>query len=596
VRLFVDRARTVLPEFAVTPANRAAVARLCQRLDGLPLAIELAAARLRVLTVQQIEARLGDRFALLTTGARLAPGRHRTLRATLDWSHELCSPAEQALWARASVFAGFDLAAVEAVCSGDGIELDEVFEVVSGLLDKSVLVREYGAGPTARYGMLETVRQYGRDLLAATGQDRLLRRRHRAWFADLSRRAATDRVSPREVEWLRRLRVELPNLRLAMQPVPGEPGAAHEALSIAVAAQDLWLGAGRYREGQRWLTRALDLDEDRSALRANGLALAGNLTNLLGDVEAARRMLTEAQALADRLGDRGTRAVVAMHRAQDATLAADLPRALSLVEEALSDAQATGDLRTASLCHLNAAVILSFLGDPRALEHAEQLQQLGERNGAEWTRSWGLLMHALVRWQSGEGERAAELAREALPVMRLVHDSFAAGACLEILAWQAAASGRYGYSARLLGACEGIRRRDGAGLTELGPLVEQQARCAAEVRRALGDETFGAAADEGRRASLEEAIDHALGTRNAHPVAPRRAGPEDRGGLTRREAQIADLVAEGLTNKEIARRLVISQRTAESHIEHILAKLGFTSRAQIARWATERRGAGGAPN
>ncbi len=595
VRLFVDRARAALSTFAVTAANRVLVAAVCQRLDGIPLAIELAAVRLRVLSAEQILARLDDRFRLLTTRSAVAPTRHQTLSATLDWSHGLCSSAEQTLWARVSVFAGgFDLEAAEAVCAGDGIDPGELFEVVAGLVDKSILVRESGTGVAARYGLLETVRQYGQQRLVATGRQGVLRARHRDYYQRLARQAETERVSPQEVAWLLRLRRELPNLRLAMETALAEPRAAgaHAALEIAVAVQDLWFGGGRYREGQRWLTRALAMDPQPTAARAIALADASQLTLLLGDAEASRQMLAEAQALADRLDDRPARARVTHHLGTRATYTQppDLARAKALNEQALTYARVAGDLRTESLCHLGLAVVGVFSGDPLAVGHAEQCRALGEVHGAEWTRSWGLTLLALVRWQQGDGARVAALLQDALPIQQLVHDSWAAGIGLEILAWTAVADQRHEHGARLLGACQAIKRREGAAMAELGPFAEHHTASVRKVQNALGDAAYTAAFGQGTRFTLDEAINHALGKTRTKPTvpSPRPEQPTD-GPLTRREQQIADLVAQGLTNQDIATQLVISKRTAESHIENILTKLGFDNRAQIASWIAERR-------
>jgi predicted ATPase/DNA-binding CsgD family transcriptional regulator len=585
VRLFVERAQAVVPGFAVAAGNRAAVAAVCRRLDGIPLAIELAAARLRALSVEQVLARLDDRFQLLTSGPRTAPDRQRTLAAALAWSYDLCSVNERALWARASVFAGFDLAAAEAVCTGDGVDPDEVFDLVTGLLDKSVLVRANGTGAGARYRMLETVRQYGGRRLADSGQEDHASRRHREYFRTLAGRAEAEQVSPHEVAWLRRLLRELPNLRLAVESGLAEPNAAHDALRIAVAVQDLWLGAGRYQEGQRWLTRALAADRQPTTVRARGLALAGFLTTLLGDPTTGGQLLEQARALSDRLGDRATRAAVTLHRSSQILLTRPdgLADGLALIERALTDAVAAGDLRTQSLCHLQTATTLAFLGDPRALEQAERVRELGAEHGAQWTEAWGRLQLALVRWHRGEPERAVTPAGEALPLLGAVHDSWGAGAALSILAWGAARDRRYRYAARLLGACQAIRGGEGTPMAELGAFAAHHDQCGRATRAALGTAGYTAAFDEGAHFTLDEAIGYALGETGK----PRPPGA--RTELTRREQEVAALVAEGLTNREIAGRLVISQRTAESHIEHILGKLGFTNRAQIATWIAGRR-------
>jgi predicted ATPase/DNA-binding CsgD family transcriptional regulator len=592
VRLFAERARAVRPTFVVNADNRLAVAAVCRRLDGIPLGIELAAAQLRVLSVEQILARLDDRFPLLATARGVAPGRQQSLRATLDWSHDLCSPGEQLLWARVSVFAGgFDLGAAEAVCGGDRNDPGQVFELVTGLVDKSILVREPEAEAAARYGLLETVRQYGRQRLAATGQETVLLARHREYYRQLARRAAAERVSPREVDWLLRLRRELPNLRQAMESGLAEPGAAHAALEIAVAVQDLWYGGGRHREARRWLTRALAGDLQPTPPRAIALAVAGYLTLLLGDAKPSGPMLAEAQVL----GDPAIRAAVTLQRGWAMLIRQppDPARALALIRQALTEAQAVGDLRTVSLSLLLAA-IGTFTGDPRAAGYAEQCRALGETHGAEWTKSWAQTVLALVRWRQDDHEQVATLLHEALPFQQLVHDLSGAGIGLEILAWIAAASGRHEHAARLLGACHAIKLREGGSIADLGPYAEHHATCERAALDALGDAAYTAAFDQGTHLTLDEAVSHALGKQPTKPTAP-SPRPGEPAALTRREEQIGNLVAQGLTNKQIASRLVISQRTAESHIEHILIKLGFTSRAQIAGWVSQRSRANDTP-
>jgi predicted ATPase len=525
VRLFAERARAVSPTFTVTAANRAVVAEVCHRLDGIPLAIELAAAWLRVLSVEQILTRLDDRFGLLTTGSPRAPARQQTLEATLDWSHGLCSPGEQVLWARVSVFAGgFDLQAADAVCAGDGIGPGEVLELVVGLVEKSILVRAPESGPRARYALLDTVRQYGWRRLVAAGRHAVWPARHRDYYRELARRAEVDRVSPREVAWLLRLRRELPNLRLAMECALAEPDAADTALQIAVSARDLWYGTGGHREGLRWLTRALARDPQPTVVRAFGLAVAGYLTLVLGDIEASRRMLAQARALADRLDDPAARAVVVLHLSNHATRTQppDLTRALALAEQALTDARAVGDLRTVLFALLQATLIGALTADPRAAGHAEQCRALGEAHGAEWTTSWALTVLALVRWQEGDHEQAAALVHRALPVIGAIHDLWAAAIGLPILAWTAGRAGRHQYAARLLGFCHAVKRREGTTLAELGPFAGGHAACDRDARQALGSAAYTAAFDEGTHFTLDEAISHALGTRQNRTTPLRR--------------------------------------------------------------------------
>ena len=331
VQLFVQRAQAVLPAFEVTAANRTVVASICRRTDGLPLAIELAAAWLRVLSAEQILSRLDDQLRLLRTGSRAAPDRQRTLQASLDWSYHLCSPEQQAMWARMSVFAGgFDLVAVERVCGGDGIDPEDTLDVVAGLVDMSLLIREPESGATARYSQLETVRQYGHQRLTESGQSAALIRRHREHYRQLARQADAEYLSAHQVNWQLWFRREYHNLRAAIQSALVEPGAAGEALEIAVAARDLWYGAGRYREGQHWMTQALARAPNPTALRGVALAEAGYVTLRSGN-PAGEQMLAEARLLDERLQDPALHACVT-HFAGAAALIAQPPDLVRAVE------------------------------------------------------------------------------------------------------------------------------------------------------------------------------------------------------------------------------------------------------------------------
>ena len=592
VQLLVQRAQAVLPRFEVTAANRTAVALICRRMDGLPLAIELAAAWLRVLPAEQLLSRLDESPHRLWAGSRVGPERQRTLQATLDWSYHLCSAQEQAMWAEMSVFAGgFDLAAAERVCGGDGGDATEVFDVVAGLVDKSLLIREPESDAVVRYGLLETVREYGHRRLIDSGKRAELIYRHREYYRRFVRQADAGYLSSHQVQWMLRLRREYPNVRAAIQSALAEPDAGGVALEIAVAARDLWYGTGRYREGQRWMTQALARDPTPTALRGVALAEAGYVALRLGDPVAGERMLAEAHVLDERLQDPALHACVT-HFAGAAALIRrppDLSRAADLIQQAVAAAEACGDLRRLANSLLLLATVAAFAKNPQASEYAERCRALSERHGATWTQSWATAVLALTAWTTADHDRADALAREALPVMLHLHDSWGAGICLAILAWVASATGGHERAAGLLGACHAIKRRDGATLAEEGPFAEHHERCVRDTRNGLGKARYAAVFDEASRYSLDEAAAVALGA-TGHGIAARSGPPSPlTDPLTRREQQIAELIAEGMTNNDIATHLVISRRTAESHTAHILTKLGFTARAQIIGWVNERR-------
>jgi predicted ATPase len=272
-QLFEERAVARVPGFALHDGNRSDVRELCRRLDGIPLAVELAAGRLSTLSPAQLLCRLEDRLRLLTGGARDAPPRHQALRTAIGWSHELCSPEERLLWARLSVFAGqFDLEAAEYVCSGDGLHCDDVLDVLGELLAQSVLSREETAAGV-RYRMLDTVRAYGADWLEATGDAERLRRRHRDWYMGLATWCELDWFSPRQGDVAARVDTELPNLRRALEHCLTEPGEVHLGQYLAGSLWFYWVGCGRLSEGRHWLERSLELcaqdgTQEQSRLKA----------------------------------------------------------------------------------------------------------------------------------------------------------------------------------------------------------------------------------------------------------------------------------------------------------------------------------------
>ncbi len=256
VHLFIERAVSVLPTFRLTQENASALAQVCRRLDGLPLAIELAAARVKVLSVEQIAARLDDSYRLLAGGSRTALPRQQTLQATIDWSHHLLSEKERILFRRLSVFmGGFTLEAAEAVCAGNGIEQDEVLDLLSHLIDKSLVAVAQRSGE-ARYRLLETIRQYGQDKLQEFGEAANLRRNHCDWYVGLSERAESEILGARQGSWFDRLEVEHDNLRAALG-WSLEQKEAETAARMGAAIWRFWLLRGYMSEGRRWLERAL---------------------------------------------------------------------------------------------------------------------------------------------------------------------------------------------------------------------------------------------------------------------------------------------------------------------------------------------------
>ena len=283
MRLFAERAASIAP-FVLTGANAVAVAEVCRRLDGIPLAIELAAARVSVLSVDQINVRLKDRFRLLTGGGRTAVARQRTLEATVDWSYDLLSEPERRLLGRLSVFAGgWTLEAAEEVCAGDGIERDDIVDLLSGLVDKSLVIVEEDAGGDRRYRFLETIRQYGRDRLFRSGEIGSVCARHFAFVLALARRAEPELIRSDQVRWLNRLQVEHDNIRSALEWAAGAPECTDRGLELATAVWWFWTKRGYFSEGQRRLGESLAVCTDVSPRVAKAYVGLMHLTGFQGD-------------------------------------------------------------------------------------------------------------------------------------------------------------------------------------------------------------------------------------------------------------------------------------------------------------------------
>jgi predicted ATPase/DNA-binding CsgD family transcriptional regulator len=582
VSLFVDRAEVASPEFTLTEGNARAVARICRMLDGIPLAIELATVRLRTLTVEQILERLEDRFRFLTAGSRAALPRQRALRALIDWSYELCTEPERILWARTSVFADeFDLQAAEAVCSGRGLPTGHVLEALDGLVDKSI-VNVTGQEGRARYRMLDTVRAFGLEGLDASDERAATLGRHRDYYRRLAGQAQGQWFSANQVAWFQRLRREHNNLRAALEFCLTEPGEAAVGMALAADLWPAWIAGGRLSEGRHWLDRALAQALEPSPARATALWVAAWAAVLQEDVPAALPLLAECRALARQLGDLSALAYAEQIEGLAGLIQGDVQLGMTRLEQALADHRTAENQAGGAYTLFMLAAATSWAGDAdRTIALCEEGLAVSEASGENWSRSWTMWVLGFELARRGEYERAEALARDTLQVKRHFEDRLGIGHCLELIAWAAAAHGRRERATRLLGAAQQIRRSIGEPLPPI--LVDPHARCEADLRGALGERGLTAGLRRGADLTFDEAVAFAL-EEQAPPAATEEEAP-----LTAREREVADLVARGMTNREIAGTLVISQRTAEGHVEHVLSKLGFTSRAQIAAWVAGRR-------
>ncbi|MEV7523115.1 AAA family ATPase [Streptomyces sp. NPDC091371] len=536
--LLTARATAADPAFRVTGANRAALAELCARLEGIPLALELAAARLRALSAAQVLARLDDRFALLTGGARGVLPRHRALRTAIGWSHELCTSAERLLWARLSVFAGqFDLDAAEYVCAGPDLPVDDVLDLVGELLAQSLLVREETPAGV-RYRMLETVRVYGAGWLESLGDAWRLRRRHRDWYVGLATWCETDWFSPRQEEVAALVEAELPNLRLALEYCLADPDEAHLGQYLAGTLWFYWAGCGRLTEGRHWLDRALE-PADRAAAapayepsRLKALWVLGYVAALQGDAVASLRALYECRDGAARSGNPRA-AAYAVHRLGCLALVSDdMERAGELLGSALELYRDVGELNSNVLmCQVELGMVLAFQGEPAgALSLCEEVREICEERGERWTKAYALYVLAYAALDAGALREARRLLTECVEINHAFHDLVGLVLALELLALVTVAEGDPAEAAVLQGAAEPLW--DGVGLQLFGSGYFNAPRlmCQERAGEVLGAERYAAYAAEGRELSREALVGRALrgegGGReergSGKPAAPRR--------------------------------------------------------------------------
>jgi predicted ATPase/DNA-binding CsgD family transcriptional regulator len=586
VALFTERAAMVVPGFELTAAHQVAVGEICSRLEGLPLAIELAVARLRVLTPEQICDRLTDR-ALLTRGRRGAPERQRTLTASIEWSFALCTPPEQHVWAGLSVFVGgCELDAADTVFDSDAVPADLVPEILASLADKSILsVEEYAFG--TRYRMLETVRQYAAATLHSAGRYVAARRRHADWYEDLVHRLNREWISDRQEYWLVRMPLEFPNLRTALE-TRLTLGDGEAALRILVAIPPAYLWArDLLGETRRWLTRALALTTEPGPTRARGLVLAAQLAIAQGELPAATSLLAEGRELARRTADAAALAFAGYAAGTLATSSGDPAAALPHYAEALELCAALPTLNQRLDLLLAHAVAAGLAGDEqRALACHQEIVAITEPVGERFNRANSLWALGLAAGQLGDGSRAVDLQRQALRLKWQIDDRLGVATSVEALAW-ATAPDDPERAATILGGLAALSRTTRTAVdASQHQFADARAACLRSTREALGHARFAAAMERGRRMSPDRVVAYCLGVRRAELLEASASPPPPAGDplteLTRREREIAELVANGLSNKEIAAALVLSRRTVEGHVGRILAKHGFTSRAQIA--------------
>ena len=592
VRLLVDRAASAVPELDVDQLDAVALGELCRRLDGLPLAIELAAARLRTFTVGEVLARLDDRFRLLARTSPAGPERQRTLRSTMEWSYGLLTPSAQLLWCRAAVFAGpFDAPAGEAVCADADLPGHAVLDALAQLVDASVLQVVRGPGGTS-FRMLETVRAFGAELLSRSGDDRRIRGRHRDWCAELAAVASRDFPGPRQVTAFDLLDRWHSDISAALRFCLREHGEAERGLELACDLWLYWEARGHVGEGRRVLQDLLEACGAPCASRARGLVVAGFLSLQMPDADHAVRLLTEGLAVAEAQREPFVAAMATQCLGQAALFRGEFEQAQRLHRDAAARFLPI-DPRYAAFSSADVGVAALFAGtyDTAAAAFAESLSL--NQGGDPWTRSHALWGLGLVRLRAGNADACLEHAHEALLLIRGVDHGTGIGLCIEALAWARAARQEWDGAARLAGAAQAVWRSL-PNVPPPPPLASLRREYLDPALRALGDRRWRALVEEADRLTREQAVAAALGE---PPTAP-RPGPATPSTslLTKRQQEVATLVARGMTDREIAASLVISPRTAESHVEQILTRLQLRSRAEIAAWTVATSGGASRPS
>jgi predicted ATPase/DNA-binding CsgD family transcriptional regulator len=628
VQLFVERARAILPNFELTPDNVQAVTAICRRLDGIPLALELASARLNVLTAEQIAARLDHLFALLPPAVHLTDSHHDTLHAAIEWSYDLLSEEEQILLRRLSVFAGgCALATAETVCTGEDLRREQLLELLSSLVNKSLVLAETQQRDEARYTLLETIRQYAQEKLIAAGERPLLRDRHLQCFLQLAAVTEPKLRGTYQQLWLNWLEDEYDNIRVALT-WSLESRQVEAGLRLAIALYQFWTIRDYVEEGLAWLERLLaQTDEGISAaVRANALAYASFLAGFRGKRTAQMAYGRDAARLAETAGEEGKPALVWALTAQAyrARAAADFQMEFALAQRVIQLRRELGDsyylglalsvyshtamsvgqydtaramldealplLREAGNPY-RIAMALNFAGDlARCQEGYVQAQIAYEESitllrELDAVRDLASALHNLghVCLHLGAVERAHALFDESMALQQAQQNTPGMVECLIGYATLAVNRNQPAVAARLLAAVAAI---GGEQATIAWPATRlAYENCLERARAALGEAAFQAEQSKGRILSLEQVVKYAQDM--AHKAMAAQAARQKLNALTPRECEVAALIVQGKSNGEIAAELVVSKRTVEKHVANILSKLWFTNRAQIVRWGIE---------
>ncbi len=585
IALFMERASMVSHDFSAGRVDERAVVELCQRLDGLPLAIELAAAGTRALSVETLLEHAANPLSAPPASARTVPDRHLSVRASLAYSQELCSPAARSLWSSLSVFrGGTALASIQDVCAADDLPRESVATALVELVDKSVV--EFSG---SSYRMLEAVRQFGAEQLTASGEERRIRDRHLTHFVGLAEEVSRDWFGPTQSALLTQLMENQPNVRAALEWSLEHAEGVTAGLRMATALYPLWIGAGLPGEGRHWLGRLLTKTDRTTPGRASALWVHGFLTAVNGDIPTARELLQEAQQAADGVDD-----AAAAHAASALGLAelfdGQTNEAIARVEAAVeAERQLQGNNGFLAEALINLGLCYIFAGDhARAVDVLEEARAMCRAHGEELLHSWALVVLGLVRLLEGQVPDAVVVLTDGLERKRDINNGQGITWAVELLAWAALETGDAAKAAVLLGACEARAADFGTLLHGSAGMVEMHEDYVRRVREVLGQDEFERAAERGGLLTMDALVALALGE-GVDSATTGHDSPLTALPLTRREREIAELVADGKTNREIAEQLVIAPRTVDTHVQNILTKLDFSSRSQVVALVAKSR-------
>jgi predicted ATPase/DNA-binding CsgD family transcriptional regulator len=582
INLFLQRAQSVQSTFTLTDDNALAVAEICTRLDGLPLAIELAAARIKILTPSALLTRLTNRLQVLTGGARDQPERLRTMRNAIAWSYELLEPDEQLLFQSLSVFAGgFTLEAAESVINGLGLPIDTL-DGVASLVDSSLLREIDLPDDERRFLMLATIREYGLEQLATSHMEEIARRRHAEWCVSLAERAEPELTRANVVSWLNRLEREHDNVRSALSWLL-EQGDIEAGLQIISGVWMFWFFRCYFREARGWLDRILEqMPDTPTPIRARIFVIAALFTEAVGDFAEANEKLEAGRRIATDLDEKLTLGMIML-------CLGDVADNTGHYEQAEQYLWTAAELFRATNEQIWLVLTLAFLGSLTQRRGDEEQAQsltyealaLARQIGFPWGTAISLNRLGRLARNRADNAQAANWFKESLAIWRELGDHWRISRSLIDLADVASADHHYEHAARLLGAAHGINESIGASESFVDDSARQRAMKLASEQ--LDAETFAERWATGQMMSWEEAVALAIES----PTVDRKTmeAPGDAAethGLTGREMEVLRLLAVGHSDRQIAEELYISRRTAQGHVANIFNKLGVNSRTAAA--------------